>query len=266
VGPGAPDWPTVIAAAMAGGAAPVSAKTYIRKWGSASRPIALSCDDGLVYVVKGSQAGRQAVNDHIVGHLGLALGAPTGRPALVRVGQALIDAESELRDLHGSGPFVAGVWHGCQHLGNVSDDREGFLHQGVPENRPRYGRLAILYGWAYSQDHRFLFNKAEPRLVFSVDHGHFFPGGPDWTAGTLAGHANTPAVPDPAIVGGCALTHAELRGVVGALEAVREAAIVGAVAAPLPEWGLSMDERVAMARHLARRRGELLAAVAALPA
>jgi hypothetical protein len=159
--------------------------------------VALSCEDGQVYVVKGKHAGRQAISDQIVARLGEALGSPTGRPALVEVDQALIDADAQLQNLDGAGPFVAGVWHATLHVGNVSDDREAFAHQSVPENRPRYAQLAVLYGWAYTnQDHQFLFAKTEPRLVFSVDHGHFFPGGPNWTAANLQAFA-TQAAADP---------------------------------------------------------------------
>jgi hypothetical protein len=252
-------WSTRIVASFTRRPAPLNGKTYIRKWPTASRPVALSCDDGQVYVVKGRQAGRQAINDHIVSALGALLGAPTARPALVRVDQGLIDAERELQDLHGSGPFVAGVWHGTLHVGNVSDDREAFAHQTVPENRLRFAHLAVLYGWAYtSQDHQFLYAKTEPRLVFSVDHGHFFPNGPDWTIASLQAHS-TVAVPDPTITASCSLNSTEVREartVLGGLDELRE--IAWAVAAPLEEWGLSMDERVAMAEYLARRRREML--------
>src|SRR5262245_59598165 len=105
---GPSDWPTRLHAAAANRTPAVKAKTYIRKWASASRPVALSCEDGQVYVVKGRHAGRQAINDHIVSQLGAMLGSPTGRPALVEVGQALIDAEPQMQNLDGVGAFVAG--------------------------------------------------------------------------------------------------------------------------------------------------------------
>jgi hypothetical protein len=262
------DWVDRLQKEFANRTAPVRAETYLRKWASGSRPVMFSCEDGQVYVVKSKYAGRQAINDQIVGHLGAAMGAPTGRPALVRVEQELVNAERELQDLHGSGPFIPGVWHGSLHVGNVSDDRDSFAHQNVPENRPRFAQLAILYGWAYTgSDHQFLYAKVEPRIVFSVDHGHFFPEGPNWTIEGLQRFANTKAVPDPAIVGNCALTAAEIRAAEVALSGLdKDVVIARAVAAPLEEWVLSMEERVAMAHYLAQRHRELITAIAALPA
>jgi hypothetical protein len=104
-----------------------------------------------------------------------------------------------------------------------------------------------------------LYAKAEPRLVFSVDHGHFFPGGPNWTVATLEAHAATAAVPDPAIVQSCNLTGADIRAANAALAGLEGSRVVAlAVAAPLDDWGLLIEERVAMANHLTRRRRSCL--------
>ena len=45
----------------------------------------------------------------------------------------------------------------------------------------RCALLAVMYGWFQAGDNQLLYRKTPPELVFSVDHGHFFPGGPEWT-------------------------------------------------------------------------------------
>ena len=105
--------------------------------------------------------------------------------------------------------------------------------------------------------------KTEPRIVFSVDHGHFFPGGPNWTIASLQGFANSSTVPDPRIVRSCNLTSTEIKEAGRVLNDLDDVAVIErAVAAPLEEWILSIGERVAMAQYLVRRKRELIAAIA----
>jgi len=252
-----PDWDALIANYAAARPGPTQAQTYIRKWGSASKPVLLTCDDGHAYVVKGGHAGRQIVNDQVVGQLGQALGAPGAPVTVVEVAAELIAAEPELQNLNGA-PMAHGIWHGSRHIAGVSEDRQGFDHMGLPDNRPRFARLALLYGWAGGSDHQFLYGKAPPELVYSVDHGHFFAGGPDWTEASLAGAG--PAVPDPTICATCALTAPELDEARQALQALDAPAVIArAVAAPLDTWTLTPAERVALARYLHRRYQDLVA-------
>jgi hypothetical protein len=91
-----------------------------------------------------------------------------------------------------------------------------------------------------------------------VDHGAFFAGGTDWSVESLAVTEDRVATPDEwvavqSLVGGAALNAAIER--VGEVEDDR---IAEAVAAPPDAWGVTLDERVALARYLARRRDELL--------
>ncbi|MBR8828982.1 MAG: hypothetical protein DSM107014_13965 [Gomphosphaeria aponina SAG 52.96 = DSM 107014] len=55
--------------------------------------------------------------------------------------------------------------------------------------------LATLYGWTNANDHQFLFKKTPPRLIYSVDHGHFFPNPPHWSLDDLL--KSSPACLDP---------------------------------------------------------------------
>ncbi len=148
-----------------------------------------------------------------------------------------------------------GLCHGSLWIRDCTD-RLGFEHANEPPNRSRFARLAILYGWIGANDHQFIYLKDPPHLVFSVDHGHFFPGGPNWTAATLAGAPQ--ASPDPTVISGCALTDVELRTACLELEGVDGRIIAAAIAAPLDDWGISANERIVVAEYLFRRRSELL--------
>src|SRR6266568_4222530 len=131
--------------------------------------------------------------------------------------------------------------------------------QELIARQPRFAKLAVLYGWVFPQNQQFIYEMAAPHLVYSTDHGHFFPNGPDWTPAHLP-QAGV-ATPDQALVGPCHLSQDELRTAAAPLVGLQDQAIARAVAAPLDEWGIAMDDRVAVATYLARRRGEILAAL-----
>lgn len=241
-----PDWQALFAAAAAQSPPPV-AHTFVKRWPSASAPVLLVCDDGGTdreFVVKGRQGGKQPVNDQIVGRLGVGLGAPVGVPALVEVPQALIDAEPELAHM------PSGLGHGSRWIPNCTE-RLSYEHAAEQENRARFARLAFLFGWTVAGDHQFIYENAAPRLVYSVDHGHFFPGGPDWTIASL-GQA-PPPTPDNAIVTTCALTPQETES--GRPAATPSDELIASAIASVPaDWQLPDADRVALADFLAARR------------
>lgn len=215
----------------------------------------MSCGDGHEYVVKGRQVGRAIVNEQVIAQIGLALGAPVGQPALIDVPAELIAAEPAMQHM------LPGVSHGTRYLRDCSD-RLWIEHVNVAVNRARFALLAVLYGWGHAGDHQLIYANAAPHLVYSVDHGHFFPTGPDWTAPALDQAPSATLYQD--IVSTCGLTSAELRAALAALDGVQESAIIRAVAAPPDEWGCTMDERVTMVAFFAKRRSELLALVPGL--
>ena len=240
----------LLAAAAGPRASAATAQTFIREWNSFSHPVAVSCDDGLVYVVKGRQVGRGIVNEQVVARIGIALGAPVGEPALIEIPQALIDVEPRL------GFLSAGLAHGNRFVSGCSD-RLWIDHTSVAENRARFALLAVLYGWCSAGDSQLIYPNAPPHLVLSVDHGHFFPGGPDWQRSNLDGAAH--AVLDAGIVSGCGLTTSELNEGLAALGSVTEADIISAVSMPPDDWGLGLEDRVSLVNYLSRRQQELLA-------
>lgn len=242
-------WQRLIATAGSERPGLITAHTFLKKWGTYSRPVLLACDDGNEYVVKGQHAGRGIVNDQVIGRLGSAIGAPVGDVALVYIPDALVAAEPAMSDIK------PGISHACRWIPGCTE-REHIVHTTVPENRGRFAALALVYGWVHAQDHQFIYTNDPPHLVYSVDHGHFFPNGPDWTIQSLGTAAA--ATPDPTLIAGCSLSNTELASAVGALGSISDAQIASAVASPPDEWGLTEPERVALASYLRSRRDQIV--------
>jgi hypothetical protein len=74
------------------------------------------------------------------------------------------------------------VFHASHWIPDCEDSGEINL-QSVHE-KFRFALLAILYGWLQAQNRQFLYEKPS-KLVYSHDHGHFFPNGPNWKRSDL---------------------------------------------------------------------------------
>jgi len=97
---------------------------------------------------------------------------------------------------------------------------------------------------------------SRPNLVFSVDHGHFFPSGPNWTIATL--NNTLQPVLNPEIRSQCSLEELEIEQALEALQGVTEEKIIEAVASPPKEWELTIEERIALVEYLITRQQQLL--------
>ena len=231
---------------------PIIATTIRRGWKSSAKPVLVRGIDDNEYVVKGKQAGRQIINDRVVAKLGQAMNAPVGEPYLIEISQDLIELNPDFSYL------ATGIAHGTKFIPDCSDDRELFLDVDKSKNLERFASLAILYGWMYASDHQFIYKKQSPRLVYSVDHGNFFVGSPEWTIERL-GRQVTLAVPDHLISTTYRLDPTDLDcEVFGLQENISDKTIVQAVGGVPEEWGITIDERLALVEYLIKRRDELI--------
>lgn len=247
--PGPPDWGALLTNATAVASPEVHAETFIKAWPSASKPVAVKCSDGHTYVIKGSNAGRQAINDCVAAKLAALIGAPVPPSALITIPEDLRKATPEMHHL------TPGKAHGSRIMEDCSE-REAFANYNEGDNRRRFASIAIFYGWLVANDRQFIYGKANPHNVYSVDHGHFFPGGPDWSAAGLG--AAPAAVADRETVTACALNADELRDACQPLHSITPELIAAAVALVPNGWNLSADERIALCEYLERHRTELV--------
>jgi hypothetical protein len=222
-----------------------NAVTYIRSWDSACRAVHLGCDDGNDYIVKGSQVGRSAYNDQVVGRIAWALGAPVASVSLVHVEPELISNNREMAHMN------PGTAHGSLV---VPDCTEGawFQHVDLKENRPRFALLSVLYGWIVGAEKQFFYSNSPPNLVYSFDHDAFFPNGPNWSEESLRA-APYPDV-DEVIVDQCGLRHRELNDACGYLQKITTEIIARAITSVPAEWGrVDEAQRLALAQYLWER-------------
>lgn len=230
-------------------------------WGSDSRPVLLKCSDNKNYVVKALQSAKSAMekvltNEQVVGRLGCAIAAPVGEVKLVDVPADLVSAEPDLQHMQ------PGIAHGCLYLGD-NMGRRAIEYVHVPENRPRFASLAVLFGWVGSGDDQFLYATTPPEIVYSVDHGHFLgPGGPEWDI-LYFQRAGPSAAPNQQLVAACGLTEDELRAAAMPLKGITDQAVRDIVAIPPAAWGIRESERDELVRYLCRRRDEVIQATGA---
>jgi hypothetical protein len=201
--------------------------------------------------------GRMIFNDHVIARLGKLVDAPVPEVALV-------DVSNELNALNpdratGMGHMAAGTAHGSRRFDEVSERIDAIDHVGAGDNKGRFAKLAVFNAWVGSySDRQFLYDNAPPYRVYSVDHGHFFHGGPGWSINSLDQAPAAQIAND--IVTACNLTNDDLSDACSSLEDVADVEIAEVLAIPPDEWGVSLDERVALASYVHKRRRELLAA------
>ncbi|MCU0532923.1 MAG: hypothetical protein MUD14_03380 [Hydrococcus sp. Prado102] len=232
---------------------PLLVYTFRRSWNTSARPISARCIDKRDYIVKGQQAGRQIVNEQIVARLGIALNAPVGEPKIVEISPDLLELDPLFNYL------TPGSAHATLFIPNCFDNRDlSKVYTDQPENRLRFALLCVLYGWVQAKDHQFIFQKNRPNLVYSVDHGHFFPGGPNWTENDL--EQASAATLDERLRSACHFTTdtEEIQTALSQLSNITETQIIQAVAASPAEWDFTIKERVTMIEYLIIRQGELV--------
>lgn len=252
--PTVPDWQAFLTKAIQVLEPATRAETLVKSWfnpGSAAAPVAVKCADGNTYVIKGTNAGRQTVNDRIAAKLA-ALIKCRAVPAAI-----LVAVSDELKSVNSQMAHIAsGTAHGSRVMEECTD-KLGIQHVDEGDNRTRFAQAAIFHGWIFPNDAQFIYAKADPHTVYSVDHGHCFHVGPPWTIQSLSSAPS--AVADPTTVAACKLTSDELKLACQPLAAVSREQIAFAVGSVPESWGLlTMAERTALCEYLEKRRAEMV--------
>jgi hypothetical protein len=229
---------------------PARAESFIKTWPTFSRPVAVLCDDGRSYVVKGIRSDQPLMphaltTERAAGLLGRALGAPVPPVRLVDV-TMLAGIEPQMAHM------TPGVVHGTEMIPDCSD-RIGILPPTTDRNRTAYAALAALYGWLQAGDHQLVATLDAAADLYSVDHGHFLPGGPGWSAASLA----TATLPVPDAQFASHAPPAALQEAGRRLGQIDEPGIAQALGQPA-WWGTPLADRVALGRYLAARRAKMI--------
>lgn len=244
------DWNGLVSDAATRRPEPIIATLHREHIPTASNPQKYECGEAGLHAVKfrtnDHGDGRAITTEQIVARAGHLIGAPVPVVRLVQVAARLIPRQLTFS----GGPPPGGVHHGSAWADGFTG-REGLSY--LEENRTRFGALDVLYAWIpYTGDHQWIYRATEPHDVLSVDHTPFFPNGPEWSvAGLRAGEG---AVARDSQMATLALTDSDRKQALGALAAVTPEDIADVVACPPAEWGITEDDRVALARYLFARR------------
>ena len=212
---------------------------------SSCRPVHLACDDGQDYIVKGTQTGRSVFNDQVVGRIVFDLKMPVADVRIIDIPQTLIDINPE-----SMGHIAPGLAHGSRFVPNCTEQL-WFHYVDLPENRPRFASLALLYGWMSAAEKQFIYKTRPPHLVYSFDHDAFFPSGPDWTVETLTEGLKGYPDFDDTIIDEVGLTHAEMNEAIDVLRALDKESIVDTIVKIPASFGpVTVEEREALAEFL----------------
>lgn len=229
-----------------------------------NKAVEVWCDDGNLYVVKGRQVGAGLVPEVLVTVFGKMLVAPVAEGCLIDVPQSFIDSANEV-PLPVTGKLRMATWeaglaYGSRHLGNEYEALPPMEILGVPENRERYARLAVLFGWIGGREPEYFYRRSDPRVVVTVDHGHFLGGQRQgWSIADLT-NADDPTL-DPTITSAVTFTGDELGPVAEVLRGIDDASIAQCVATCPDAWGITHGERITLCRYLATRRDKFSTAL-----
>lgn len=225
----------------------------LKHYNSTSRPLLVVTDDEKEYVAKPMWTKPppnryQLGADFVVGRLGALMTAPVAPVQVLRF-HAVLGANYSLES------FTPGFCHGSELLPKVVDS---YQFERIDQNRERFAKLALLYGWMGASDRQYQYQRVAPYYVFSCDHGEFLSGKVSWVAGMLDPEFEPKAVADNHIVSGAGLKTDDLTAASIPLRRISDTDIVNTIASIPEEWGINTLEREALRAFLVRRRLALL--------
>jgi hypothetical protein len=256
--PSAAEWEALISASPIHGV--LVARTLLgERESSSTRPIRVIASDGAEYLIKFPQTGRPfvartLVTEQIVSAAARLIDAPVAEVAQVDFSELAFEEHERFGDA------AATVAHASKIIPDVVD--ASYEYAGEPENRPRFGAIGVLYTWVEANDYQYLYLKARPRLVFSFDHGECLPEGRNWTADAL--HRSNVGNVDPLVREFGQVSQIHMLAATARLAAITSVQLADIVALAPNAWGVSMEERIALAEYLDRRRQQTIDAVAAI--
>ena len=225
-----------------------------------SRPLLALAADGNQYWVKlatNRQGSMVPANEQIVGRCGALIGAPTCQVALVEVPETMTGRISGVQ-------VEAGVAHGSLHVPDTVNERI-LGHRVEDDNRRRHAGLFALHDWCWGRDSQWLFALSDEHKTYSHDHGHFFPGGPDWRARLpdLREHVDDPHLLQE-YFDATGLDVDAVRTQAAALDAVNAADLVDILCAIPVEWPVADADLEMLGFFLERRAPQVAIRVRSL--
>lgn len=219
--------------------------------GTSTKPWLIHCSDENSYFVKGKQAGRTRIADYVVAKVAGLICAPVPPVALIHFTQEVLDEDPVLK-MH----FSHGRHYGSQFKEGMEDSRE-IKHCNIPLNRGRFAALSLLFGWTVAADIQFLYH-TDSKLVFSADHGWFFPNGQNWDISSLQ-NEQTPCV-NTQIQFTARLSQPEICQVRDSLRSIQDKDIAKIIKELPTDWSIDQPQKESLLEFLSVRREVLICA------
>lgn len=205
------------------------------------------CDDGKLWWIKPPnhlQGGKVIVTEQVIGRLGLLIGAPVCPVRCVK-----ITSDSVGWEFRPGRHLVEGVGHASAHVEGVTELRE-LTRRQEDDNRARHAGVFALWDWCWGTDDQWLYAAPKDEALHSHDHGHFLPGGHNWTEEQLVLHVDSQN-PRPWVTAG--LDAAELRRIAATLDDIDRCAIVNVLRHVPLNWPATGKELEALGWFVERR-------------
>lgn len=202
-----------------------------------SRPLLAIAADGQQYWVKlitNDQGPMVPVNEQIVGRCGELIGAPTCQVEIIDVPASLAGLVSGIQ-------VEAGLAHGSLNVPRTVNNHE-LGHRTEDDNSRRHAGIFALHDWCWGGDCQWLFAQTDEQKTYSHDHGHFFPGGPNWQQhpNSLRDLINQPhPLHEYGSFSAAGLSPEALEDYAVALDAVSSDDIIEILSAIPPEWDVT---------------------------
>lgn len=227
-----------------------------------SRPFHVSATNGQSYWIKqvdNPQSPRVPVTEHIIAACGRLIGAPVREYCLIE-----IPKEFDGDRLSNGTVLRKGIAHASLNLEfGYSNKTWGPENRERDDNRRRHAAYFGFFDWCWGDDRQWLYDTTDDMTMYSHDHGHFLPGGPDWTAERLLADVEAAHSLDTSPEG---LDYNELERVAGALEIVTREQLVAILCAIPASWPVQDMELEALGHFLESRRMPVSARIRRLAA
>jgi hypothetical protein len=184
---------------------------------------------------------------------------PITEQVVARLGHLLGDMTCEVKriyipeDLEGweflpGFALYPGIAHASTSIPGAVVSREISRYNRQDDNRVRLVIFCAICDWCVGNDHQLLLSADEDCRFYSHDHGHFFPGGPDWSIDTLVYYADHVAG-----LTGLDLDAIQIHDVAERLRSVTRQDIAEVLALMPSSWAASNEELEVLGAFLEHR-------------
>lgn len=189
----------------------------------------------------------------VVAGVGRLLGAPTCRSQVIKITDELAALGWEFRP---GTSLTAGLGHASEAVPDATEVRGAPGRRSDDDNRRRHVGLAAVYDLCWGADDQYLHSTTDLWKIYSHDHGHYLPGGPQWSADVLRSDADLDHEVPFDFAG---LRADDVEEVAAAVDRLNRSALASVILGVPTEWGTPDEDLAALGHFLETRTGPVAA-------